>query len=482
MKKKEKFLTGSLLSLVGILELVLPTWTVDYSGSIRAYTPLGMIFNASSLPGSLTIFSQLSGYFAFMTIVAVIMNFVLMNKDEGLNINSKYSGGFALVCISALYMLLGFIACIGYESAFPCGVIWFAMILIIFIVQIKYSKSTNEQVNSSTINGQTKLVSKPTSSQNETAYKPIDSNSSQSTNQTEPKQQSATSTTIANDKDEKECIENQQNKPKVINPLNTSFYKKFKEKYNVDFDTFKKELRFLSYSNRAYNELIKKYSRLRTAFSVAYSSKFIVIIEDKLCVGGRMEFTEEFCSKRIAKLFKIRNHNDAEYIELLELYGDVLFDSVTKLIYPMDDIKYFEYVDNKITFQSNTNFGLKKSRLGVALDEALFGTASAIVSNESSMSTETFDRSGFRLVREFNSKIPEIYFDKFDFDNSAEIRDLINLKSIESYRVKANSDSVNNSNNYVSPADEIRKYKALLDDGIITQEEFDAKKKELLGI
>lgn len=33
-----------------------------------------------------------------------------------------------------------------------------------------------------------------------------------------------------------------------------------------------------------------------------------------------------------------------------------------------------------------------------------------------------------------------------------------------------------------SSADEIRKYKALLDDGIITQEEFDTKKKELLGI
>lgn len=33
-----------------------------------------------------------------------------------------------------------------------------------------------------------------------------------------------------------------------------------------------------------------------------------------------------------------------------------------------------------------------------------------------------------------------------------------------------------------SAADEIRKFKGLLDDGIITQEEFDAKKKELLGI
>lgn len=33
-----------------------------------------------------------------------------------------------------------------------------------------------------------------------------------------------------------------------------------------------------------------------------------------------------------------------------------------------------------------------------------------------------------------------------------------------------------------SSADEIKKYKELLDQGIITQEEFDAKKKQLLGI
>ena len=33
-----------------------------------------------------------------------------------------------------------------------------------------------------------------------------------------------------------------------------------------------------------------------------------------------------------------------------------------------------------------------------------------------------------------------------------------------------------------SPADELKKYKALLDSGTITQAEFDAKKKQLLGL
>ena len=36
--------------------------------------------------------------------------------------------------------------------------------------------------------------------------------------------------------------------------------------------------------------------------------------------------------------------------------------------------------------------------------------------------------------------------------------------------------------NAISPAEELKKMKELLDMGIITQEEFDAKKKQLLGL
>ena len=39
-----------------------------------------------------------------------------------------------------------------------------------------------------------------------------------------------------------------------------------------------------------------------------------------------------------------------------------------------------------------------------------------------------------------------------------------------------------NQNTTLSNADELKKYKELLDSGIITQEEFDAKKKQLLGL
>lgn len=56
-------------------------------------------------------------------------------------------------------------------------------------------------------------------------------------------------------------------------------------------------------------------------------------------------------------------------------------------------------------------------------------------------------------------------------------------KSSEEYKNKlrsANQNDFNQSPN--DPVDEIRKYKGLLDDGIITQDEFDAKKKQLLNL
>lgn len=48
-------------------------------------------------------------------------------------------------------------------------------------------------------------------------------------------------------------------------------------------------------------------------------------------------------------------------------------------------------------------------------------------------------------------------------------------------RVRAAKDFKNNSVN-VSAADELKKFKELLDGGVISQEEFEAKKKQLLGV
>lgn len=69
------------------------------------------------------------------------------------------------------------------------------------------------------------------------------------------------------------------------------------------------------------------------------------------------------------------------------------------------------------------------------------------------------------LLRAFNKKTPI----------EAEKAHKVILDRLNHYR------NGKNQNSGLSSADELRKYKSLLDDGIISQEEYDLKKKVLLG-
>lgn len=63
---------------------------------------------------------------------------------------------------------------------------------------------------------------------------------------------------------------------------------------------------------------------------------------------------------------------------------------------------------------------------------------------------------------------------------TAENNDLVN--QIKSKIEELMAQQRMSNTNQLSPADEIRKYKKLFDDGVITQEEFEQKKKQLLGL
>ncbi len=65
--------------------------------------------------------------------------------------------------------------------------------------------------------------------------------------------------------------------------------------------------------------------------------------------------------------------------------------------------------------------------------------------------------------------------------NSNEIYEILNQLLIER-QSKKNNEHINNIEAKSDEADQLKKYKDLLDSGIITQEEFDAKKKQLLGL
>ncbi len=62
--------------------------------------------------------------------------------------------------------------------------------------------------------------------------------------------------------------------------------------------------------------------------------------------------------------------------------------------------------------------------------------------------------------------------------NSTDIHKLTD----EEWEIEKTKQNSSNGAGVVSSADELKKYKELLDMGVITQEEFDAKKKQLLGL
>ncbi|HYF83339.1 MAG TPA: DUF4429 domain-containing protein [Clostridia bacterium] len=68
-----------------------------------------------------------------------------------------------------------------------------------------------------------------------------------------------------------------------------------------------------------------------------------------------------------------------------------------------------------------------------------------------------------------------VIFSKKDNDLVSRIKDKIE-------ELKTSLNKTGTVINSLSPADEIKKYKELLDDGIITEEEFNKKKKDLLGL
>lgn len=69
------------------------------------------------------------------------------------------------------------------------------------------------------------------------------------------------------------------------------------------------------------------------------------------------------------------------------------------------------------------------------------------------------------------------YFAKKDLDTAQEFQD-----AVMSYEKRAKMNNSMPVQKGVSIADEIRELKALLDDGILTQEEFDKKKAQLLNL
>ena len=121
----------------------------------------------------------------------------------------------------------------------------------------------------------------------------------------------------------------------------------------------------------------------------------------------------------------------------------------------------FCYTDNDLAHNKELLDEAVKARK-MAVMEALGGTRFA-----SNQNTDRADSLESKIID--YSKCPKC--------NSA---DLADISEDEFKNIKESQN--NGGNSTLSPADELKKFKELLDMGAITQEEYDAKKKQLLGL
>lgn len=120
---------------------------------------------------------------------------------------------------------------------------------------------------------------------------------------------------------------------------------------------------------------------------------------------------------------------------------------------------------------------------------ALFGGAGAVVGGVTGKKKSKGVCTSLRVkvtLKDINNPVAYVDFITFRAKKDGfSYKDLYNQAQVclSVFQLICDSQELTESNNTLgSNADEIRKFKELFDEGIITLEEYDAKKKELLGL
>ena len=147
----------------------------------------------------------------------------------------------------------------------------------------------------------------------------------------------------------------------------------------------------------------------------------------------------------------------------------------------LDDILYYK-VEGTVSYVSNVHGGGVNMQ-GAVTGAIIGGGAAAIIGSQlgTETKTEIITKDDRKFIFCFNEDGDTSPIDLVsdDIDSTIEaFRTLIPNKEESVVQMKMR----NNAPPEISSADELKKFKELLDSGIISQEEFDAKKKQLLGL
>ena len=150
------------------------------------------------------------------------------------------------------------------------------------------------------------------------------------------------------------------------------------------------------------------------------------------------------------------------------------FDEFSSLLYPLDDIVSIKFIKNI----NETHLSGHVSGLDMAVKSELFGTGYAIGDAMEKMEGTTFktDDSYYKLLFKTNP-VQTLCIYKGIFEMNDTLKNHKHKLEVEMAKPKKIEAT---KKGQTSVADEIKKAKQLLDDGVITKEEFDALKAKLL--
>jgi len=264
--------------------------------------------------------------------------------------------------------------------------------------------------------------------------------------------------------------ENKDFKESTANKNSVEFKNVFNNKVCIDFE-------------KKYNVSLEKFwFNSRSLINQMFSSTVYNVLDKNEINHSFSSFTLKLYDFDGKRLFVVVPHDETylskAFIDVC-LTDELLNDIKTKLPYesienlskyfiPEEDLLYIEYCENKKTYTTT------KSNSSVAVDAAIYGTAAATAN---SSRTETRDLSYYKFVFK-NNNYPTLYASSNCFNFK------FNAEKVHSYIMSKSKENMNKiPENQISDesVDSLIKYKKLLDEGIITHEEFEEKKKQILG-
>ena len=241
--------------------------------------------------------------------------------------------------------------------------------------------------------------------------------------------------------------------------------KAFEEKYGITFLQFKKEHERTSVEINLFDDSSNMYT-FRKIDTIPYFT---------LCnTKNKSNFHELLTS--------LCWDNKA-----FQIYKNITIDEIEKDMYHYDLLEYVEYiVEEGLSFSSTS----QNSKLGLAIHEEIWGTAATVQKVLNSQAPKKATRDTGYLNFYFASPCPSKLHTLSD--------SLVGVKYLKGAKKKVweekNIDRVKNkaaiasSTATASPTpktkslEELKDLKELLDLGVITQEEFEQKKKQILGL